>query len=238
MFTSVFIVLLTILILIPTGFEKQIYVNAEGVKAKVISINNSGVYNTGIINQGDQSVTIEIQTGTHKGEVVEGKNLLTGKLEFDKFFSEGDDAWVLLEFDEENNIIFANMVDHYRINVELILIGLFALMMIIFSGFTGVRTLLSFTFALLSIWKILIPFMLRGYNPLIIALIVGNVLTVVTLFLVAGFTKKATAAIISSVACSMVTCLLAIIFSRLFNMHGAVMQWSESLLYAGYSNLI
>lgn len=237
MFTSVFIVLLTILILIPTGFEKQIYVNAEGVKAKVISINNSGVYNTGIINQGDQSVTIEIQTGTHKGEVVEGKNLLTGKLEFDKFFSEGDDAWVLLEFDEENNIIFANMVDHYRINVELILIGLFALMMIIFSGFTGVRTLLSFTFALLSIWKILIPFMLRGYNPLIIALIVGNVLTVVTLFLVAGFTKKATAAIISSVACSMVTCLLAIIFSRLFNMHGAVMQWSESLLYAGYSNL-
>lgn len=237
MFTSVFIVLLTILILIPTGFEKQIYVNAEGVKAKVISVNNSGVYNTGIINQGDQSVTIEIQTGTHKGEVVEGKNLLTGKLEFDKFFSEGDDAWVLLEFDEENNIIFANMVDHYRINVELILIGLFALMMIIFSGFTGVRTLLSFTFALLSIWKILIPFMLRGYNPLIIALIVGNVLTVVTLFLVAGFTKKATAAIISSVACSMVTCLLAIIFSRLFNMHGAVMQWSESLLYAGYSNL-
>jgi uncharacterized membrane protein len=97
--------------------------------------------------------------------------------------------------------------------------------------------LLSFAFALLSIWKILIPYMLRGYNPILTALIVGNILTVITIFLVTGFTKKAYAAIISSIICSIITCVLAIIFGAYFNIHGAVMPWSESLLYAGFLDL-
>lgn len=236
-FVIVFVVMLTVLSVIPTGFEKQIYFNSEGVRAKVVAVDNSGIYNTGIINQGDQKSLIEIETGSHKGEFVEGINLLTGKMEFDKIFKEGDKAWALLEFDADGNIIFANMVDHYRLNKEVLLIGFFAVTIIIFSGFTGVRTLLSFAFALLSILKILIPLMLKGYNPLLIALIVGNILTVVTLLLVAGFTKKAYTAIISSVSCSLVTALLAVVFTNYFLIDGTVMQWSESLLYAGYISL-
>lgn len=224
------------LIFLPTGFEKQIYVNAEGVRAKVISVDNSGVYNTGIIKQGDQRCLIEIKSGTHKGEKTEGVNLFTGKLEMDKVFVPGDTAWVLLERDN-NNIIFANMVDHYRINKELILIGIFVIAIVAISGFTGIRTLLSFAFALLTIFKILVPFTLRGFNPLILALIVGNLITIATLILVAGFTKKAYAAILSSIICSLVTCGLAIGFGKAFNIHGAVMQWSESLLYAGFMSL-
>lgn len=79
--------------------------------------------------------------------------------------------------------------------------------------------------------------MLKGYNPIFLALLVGNVLTIITILLVAGFSKKAYAAIISASVCSLVTCLMAIIFGTYFNIHGAVMEWSESLLYAGYSNL-
>lgn len=236
-FIIVFIVILIVLIMLPTGFEKQIYLNSEGVRAKVISVNNSGVYKTGLLNQGDQSCVVEIETGSHKGEQIEGNNMLNGKLEFDKIFKEGDKAWVLLGFDEGGKIIFANMVDHYRISKEVFLIALFAVIIIAFLGFTGVRTLLSLAFAMLSIWKILIPFMLRGYNPLLVALVVGNVLTLATLLLVAGFTKKAYAAIIGAVACSLLTCFLAIIFGTIFKIHGAVMPWSESLLYAGFVNL-
>lgn len=234
---GIFMMLLAILWWVPTGFQKQIYINSEGVKAKVIEVNNNGIYSTGIIQQGDQRCMIEILEGEHKGQQVEGVNLLTGKLEFDKIFKSGDKAWVLLELNSSNEIIFANMVDYYRMDQQILLIGLFALLIIVFSGFTGVRTLLSFSFALLSIVKILIPCMLKGISPLLVALIVGNLLTVMTLLLVAGCTKKAYTAIISSMICSLITCLLAVVFGDLFNMHGAVMDWSESLLYAGYQNL-
>ena len=60
---GVFIVLLALLWWIPTGFQKQIYVNSEGVKAKVVEVNNKGVYSTGMIQQGDQRCTIEILEG-------------------------------------------------------------------------------------------------------------------------------------------------------------------------------
>ena len=234
---GVFIVLLALLWWIPTGFQKQIYVNSEGVKAKVVEVNNKGVYSTGMIQQGDQRCTIEILEGEHKGQQVEGMNLLTGKLEFDKMFKPGDEAWVLLELDSSNEVIFANMVDYYRIDQQIFLIGLFVILIIAFSGFTGVRTLLSFFFALLSIVKILIPCLLKGIPPLLVALMVGNLLTVITLLLVAGCNKKAYTAIISSMICSLMTCLLAVVFGDLFKMHGAVMDWSESLLYAGYQHL-
>ena len=234
---GVFIVLLALLWWIPTGFQKQIYVNSEGVKAKVVEVNNKGVYSTGMIQQGDQRCTIEILEGEHKGQQVEGMNLLTGKLEFDKMFKPGDEAWVLLELNSSNAVIFANMVDYYRIDQQIFLIGLFVILIIAFSGFTGVRTLLSFSFALLSIVKILIPCLLKGIPPLLVALMVGNLLTVMTLLLVAGCNKKAYTAIISSMICSLMTCLLAVVFGDLFKMHGAVMDWSESLLYAGYQNL-
>lgn len=234
---GVFIVLLAVLWWIPTGFQKQIYVNSEGVKAKVVEVNNKGVYSTGMIQQGDQRCTIEILEGEHKGQQVEGMNLLTGKLEFDKMFKPGDEAWVLLELDSSNEVIFANMVDYYRIDQQIFLIGLFVILIIAFSGFTGVRTLLSFSFALFSIVKILIPCLLKGIPPLLVALMVGNLLTVITLLLVAGCNKKAYTAIISSMICSLMTCLLAVVFGDLFKMHGAVMDWSESLLYAGYQNL-
>ncbi|MEL7567473.1 MAG: YibE/F family protein [Dehalobacterium sp.] len=236
-FLFIFICILSILIILPTGFEKQIYLNAEGARAKVISVNNAGTYSTGLIKQGAQSCTILIESGEHKGQQVEATNLYSGKMEFDKVFVPGDTAWVLLERDSNNNIIFANMVEHYRIDKELFLIAIFAVCLTLFSGFTGVRTLLSFAFALISIWKILIPCMLNGINPVLVALAVGNAIAIITLLLVAGFTKKAFTAIAGTVVCSLATCFIAVIWGEIFKIHGAVMQWSESLLYAGFENL-
>ncbi|MEL7622825.1 MAG: YibE/F family protein [Clostridiales bacterium] len=236
-FITVLLILTAILALLPTGFQKQEYLFTEGVRAKVISVNNLGIHNSGIFKLGDQSVLIEIETGPRKGEQVQANNMLTGSLTVDKLFKAGDKAWVLIGFNENQEINFANMIDHYRADKELLLIGCFALVIILFSGYTGVRTLLSFGFALLSIWKILIPAMLHGYHPLLVALIVGNGLTIITLLLVAGFSKKAYAAIISAMTCSLATCLLAVAFGNIFNIHGAVMEGAESLLYAGFMQL-
>lgn len=233
----IFAAFLVLLAAIPTGFEKQIYFNSEGVKAKVIETDNSGVYTTGLMKQGDQRCTIEVLKGSYKGEVTEAVNMLTGKMEFDKIFAPGDYAYVLLERGEDGSIIFANMIDHYRIDSEIALVCMFAAMLILFSGFTGVRTIISFAFALLSIWKLLIPMMLKGVSPLVVGLLIGNLITVVTLILVAGFTKKAACAISGSVVSSLLTCAIAVIWVNIFKTGGTVMAWSESLLYAGFEHL-
>lgn len=58
-----------------------------------------------------------------------------------------------------------------------------------------------------------------------------------TLLLVAGFTRKAYAAILGVILSSLFACALSMVFGRLFKIHGAVMPWAESLLYSGYQHL-
>lgn len=236
-FSLVCLIIIGILLITPTGFEKQLYVNAENVKAKVLETNESTVYNNGLLKQGSQVCMVEILQGPYKGQVVEAVNFLSGKLEFDKMFMPGDKALVLVEKDEQGNILFVNMLDHYRINVELLIVLLFMGVLILFSGTTGLRTIISFVFSLLCIWKVLIPLLLKGYHPMIVGLCIGVTMAVITLILVAGFTKKAYCAILGSGGSSIITCLLAVGFGYLFKIDGTVMQWSESLLYAGFEHL-
>ncbi|MGL4738255.1 MAG: YibE/F family protein, partial [Cellulosilyticaceae bacterium] len=236
-FSLLCVLLIGLLAMMPTGFEKQIYMNAEGVKAKVMATDESGVYDTGLIRQGSQVCEIEILTGEHKGERTEGVNLLTGKLEFDKFFEVGDHAFVILERDATGKIVFANLVDHYRVNLEWMLLGLFLVALLLFSGSVGIRTMISFVLSLMCIWKLLVPWLLKGYHPMFVSLIIGLSMAIMTLLLVAGFTKKAYCAILGSTFASLITCMMALAFGEMFKIHGAVMPWSESLLYAGFGNL-
>lgn len=128
-----------LLIMIPTGFEREIYINAIGSRARVIALDNSNMYQTGVVRMGEQICTIEILSGPHAGKQTEAINLLNGKLEFDTVYEEGDIAWVLVEQDKEGEIVFTNMVSHYRFSKELLLLALFAFGLILFSGKTGVR---------------------------------------------------------------------------------------------------
>ena len=128
-------------------------------------------------------------------------------------------------------------MDHYRLHLEVLLIGFFVVLLITFSGSTGVRTIISFAFTLICILKVFVPMLLKGYHPIYLALIIGVVISTVTLILVGGFTKKAYSAIFGSIASSLITCVLAIFFGNLFNIHGSILQWSESLIYSGYQNL-
>jgi uncharacterized membrane protein len=229
--------LVLILILIPTGFERKIYSNAVGTKARVIAVDNTTLLNKGVVRMGEQVVTVRLLGSPFKGMETKAVNLLGGKLEFDTVYQEGDLAWVLLEQSEDGQIIFANMVSLYRFPKELQLLLLFATLLLLVSGRKGLRTLLSFTLAFLLIWKVLIPLCLKGYEPILIALLVGAALTVSCLLLVAGLTRKAYCAIASSLLCSLVTCLLATVGTSYFSIHGAVMSWSESLLFAGFEQV-
>lgn len=236
-FSLLCLVAIVVLLMIPTGFQKAIYNNAEGVKVKILEVNNDSIITSGLIQSGEQTATIKVLSGTFKGETYKGVNLLSGSLETDKIFKPGDYAFALIEKTDANEFLFANLVDHYRLHLEVLLIGFFVVLLIIFSGSTGVRTVISFAFTLICILKVFVPMLLKGYHPIYLALIIGVVISTVTLILVGGFTKKAYSAILGTIAASLITCVLAILFGNLFNIHGSILQWSESLIYSGYQNL-
>jgi len=144
---------------------------------------------------------------------------------------------VVLSLDGEGRVVYVHPQDHYRLGWELWLLALFALLLVFYGGFTGLRALLSFIFTALMIWKVLVPGLLKDYDPLWLALAVVAALTAAIIFLVAGPTRKGLTAFGGALLGVLTSCLLAVFFTRALHLHGAVMPFAETLLYAGFPHL-
>ncbi|MGQ1909234.1 YibE/F family protein [Marinifilum sp. RC60d5] len=222
----------------PNGFSEKETDNSIRVKAEVLTTDNSMIVETGIIKTGTQNLKIKVLNGQFKGEELSAFNQLIGRMEFDKFFKTGDKTLCVLNLSQDkSHIISANVIDHYRINLEIFLLALFVIFLISFAGWTGVKAMLSFLFAGICIWKLLLPGLLKGYSPIPLSLGIVALLTSVIIFLVAGINKKGFTAFLGAMSGIAITCFMAIVFGKLFNIHGAIKPFSETLLYSGYNYL-
>jgi len=233
----VFLILSGILFALPTGFEDRVAKKAVRAKGRIIAVDNSEIHQMSIVRSGDQGVTIELLNGPFQGRVVKGNNPLLGQMDLDKIFELGDIALVVLSLTEDGEISFVNPQQHYRLGLEFFLLGLFALALILFGGWTGAKALFSFLFSALMIWKILVPCMLRGYDPVLLSLGVVALLTGVIIFLVAGLTKKGIVAFLGAFLGVLTSCVMALYFTSRFHVHGAVLPFAETLLYSGFAHL-
>lgn len=226
-----------ILLLLPTGFEGAlVYQEAERCTARVLSVDDSAIIDTGLVRSGEQRCQLEILDGMFQGQTVSGVNMLNGSLEQDKVFQPGDKALVVVSHDGDT-ITNVTMSDHYRLSWELVMAIGFAIFLILFAGPTGVRAIASFVLTVLTLWKVLVPLYLKGYNSIWIGLAITLFLTVLIIALVYGFDRRCWAAVSGSFLGILVTCVLGVLFTDLFQIHGAVMSYSESLLYSGYQDL-
>ena len=229
--------LAAILIAIPTGYEGAlIYTESEKCKAEVISTDESSIISTGLIQSGEQICQLELLNGKFKGEKVSGINLLSGSLENDKIYSAGDEALVVVSYNDRG-ITSVTMTDHYRVDKEIILALMFVVLLILFAGKNGMFAVLSFVITVLMIWKILVPCYLKGMNPMWVGMGITVALTAVIIFLVYGVDKRTLTAFMGSMLGTVTTCVIGLIFTDLFKIHGAVMSYSETLLYCGYQHL-
>lgn len=230
---------IVLLWLLPTGFEQAGAAYRDGssrLTARVLETDNSRIVNTGLVQSGEQRCAVQLLRGAHKGETFWASNHLNGSLEQDKIYEKGDKALVLVSYTPDG-VGSVSMIDHYRMDLELGLLLAFFGFLILFAGWTGVRAILSFILSVLTIWKVLVPCCLRGADPILIGGAVTAFLTLMILALVFGFDRRCLAALTGAVAGIAVTCLLSMLCTGAFRIQGAVMSFSESLLYSGYANL-
>ena len=229
--------LIALLLVLPTGFEgNRVFQESDIRPALVLSTDESTVIDTGLVRSGEQRCQLEVLSGPFRGKRAEGRNMLNGSLEQDKLFAPGDKALVRINY-QNGEILNISMIDHYRAPWELLLAALFILLLVVFAGWTGLRAVLSFILSVLMIWKVLVPLYLKGWNPIWVGLGITLVLTVLIVSLVYGFDRRCAAAVSGSFLGILVTCMMGVVFTNLFQIHGAVMSYSESLLYAGYQHL-
>lgn len=238
-FSVVVAIMSVILIFLPTGHENPKFrEHTDREKAIILSADNSEVEVHGLVTTGTQSLEMKIISGKFKGDTVKATNILMGVKSLDKFFKKGDKVLTVIRTDEnDEKITSARADDLYRINLEIILFVFFGLFLIGFARWTGFKSLLSFVFTALAIWKILLPLYLEGLNPILITFAIVSVTTAVIVLLIAGFTQKGVVALSGAIIGVALTTVLAIVFGYFFRIPGTVKEFSEMLLYAGFGHL-
>lgn len=231
------LILTGILIVIPTGYEDAlIYQDMERTTGTVIETDNSSIKSSGLIQSGEQSCKIRVDDGIFKNKEITGVNFLSGSLEKDKIYKTGDRALITISYDGDE-IKSVVMSDHYRLDKEIILLCIFAVLLILVAGKNGFLAIFSFLITILTIWKILVPAYLRGYSPVFIGILITLFITLLIIFFVYGFDKRTLTASLGALLGIITTCVLGIVFTDLFKINGAVMPDSESLLYSGFQDL-
>lgn len=233
---ALFSILSIAMYFVPSGFKNDEEQQSYLTKARIISVDNSSLKQSLIIKTGSQNLTAEILSGKYKGSQVQVDNSLTGKMELDEIYTEGEK--ILIEFNVVDGKPFWGAArGKYRIDLELVLLAMFAVLLLLVAGWTGLKAMLSFVFSAMMIWKIMLPLFLKGYDPILLAVAVVACLTAAISFLVGGFTKKGAVTFLGAFAGLLLTCVLAQIFTQGFKIHGAVRPFAETLLYAGFYDL-
>ena len=174
---------------------------------------------------------VEVISGPEAGSVVEalvqdGSSAIPGSSNRSPY--EVGDEVVVTRFEGPAGG-FVVVAEPWRIPVLGMLAALFAALVVIVGGLRGLRSLIALGFTLAVVAKLVIPLLLRGIDPILLAVGGGVLVTLVTLLLTEGL-GRVTAASVAGVTLSLLlTAGLAAAFTGLAEF--TALQGSEEIAF-------
>ncbi len=206
------------------------------VRALVLEVNNDNVYQQGVARIGAQKLKIKILKGQFKGNIVNAENAFLGQLEIDNAYEVNDKIIAAINV-KDGELVSAKAIDLYRQGDEFLLFAIFVVLLLVFAGLTGLKAIFSFIASLIVLWKLLIPGLLDGKSPLLLASLVIVVLSAVIIFSVGGFTKKALSAFLGTICGLLITIVLTVIFGNRLGLLGMTQPFAQALFFSGNMEL-
>lgn len=140
----------------------------------------------------DQILTFRILSGQFRGETVDVDNIWIGRKFSDRTIKKNDVLFLEIPLRHQNQTTIneVHMGAYFRTPFLLYLAWLLGTLIILVAGMKGVRAILTLFFTGLSVLYILVPLMVRGFNPITVALGIAAFLTIVTFVTITGFSFK------------------------------------------------
>ena len=177
-----------------------------------------------------QYVTVRIDSGNRKGEVVEVENSLSDHQYYDIIVEKGQKVVLMLE-EYEDGSFKTYISDYYRANYLGYLLVLFALLVIAIGRIKGVKALVSLAITVAAVLFVMLPLMLKGWNPILVSVITAVVVTIVTMVLVAGFNHKTMSAILGTSFGVIIAGVIAFYVGNKASLSGLSAEEATMLMY-------
>jgi len=232
LFLAVFL-LLTPLMVAPVFAITQTEGQNETFKAKVIKVLEERTIDRedgSVVTQ--QNLLLIALNGQLKGEEITSFGIGDYDLVSVGTYKSGDAVYVDYIIDENGNQAYF-VTDYVRTGWLYLLVILFILATIIISGRKGIRSLLSLVLSFVVIMTLIIPQLLNGANPLVVAVLGSLLIMVIIIYLTDGFNRKAHLAVLTVFISLILTLLLAYLFTWLTRLSG--FSTEEATLLVGTS---
>lgn len=184
----------------------------------------------GLENQYNTDITFEAQvkSGNHKDELVIAtqsiSTYITGTV---KEVENGDKVLLYNETNYEGKSVWYFM-EYSRTSALLILTIVFLALIVVFGRTKGLKTLVSLVFTVLSIFIVYIPAILGGQNIYAWTIVTCAFITISTVILVYGYSRKTFATALGCIAGVLVAGILTLIMNGVLRLTGFV---DENAIY-------
>jgi len=170
----------------------------------------------------DQIVTFQILSGQFRGQTVKVDNIWIGRAYSDRKLYIGDRLFleIPLRRSDQKSIDTVRMLEYFRTPYLLYLTGLLALLMIIVGGSKGIRAIVTMFLSGLIVFYLLIPLLVKGYNPILVSVSISALLTLLTFVVITGFSRKVISGVIGTLGGLIVVAVLSVIGQRAMYLTG------------------
>ncbi len=209
-FLFIFVMFMAIL---PVLAEPPVLKSETGIIESIDYIDMDGESNGQSMTK--QLATVKVLTGEFKGSEQLIENVITNNPAYDMMLSKGDKVILHLEAKDEvvgseDDVDF--FIADFKRDTTLYWLGaIFFAGLLLVGRLKGLLSFISIFTTVAMIFFILMPLILYGVNPILAAILVCILATIVTIYIVAGFNRKSTSAVIGSAASLIFAGIISII---------------------------
>lgn len=156
---------------------------------------------------GEQTVVVQFLDGPRAGERASADLQVLGTGDPAHRYDVGDDVVVQVSTTPEGE--YVAVTDRWRVPLLQWILLAFAALVVLVGGWRGVRALIALALTMAVVVKIVLPLLLAGWDPVLLAVASASAVAVVTLLLTEGFRRSTLAAAVGTFASLTLTAVLA-----------------------------
>lgn len=210
--------------------------NGKTYEAEVLKVKEDTLKDSELLGQGFedrlQVVTLKILEGPFKGQqyTIRHYNMLNSA--YNLWVEKGDKVQIYAELTEDGSkMTDLYIADFVRYPQLRNLVLLFAVLVIMIGKWQGVKSFIGLGLTTVSIVFFMLPMLLKGYSPILLASIVCAFSTVVSILLISGFSKKSFTTILGTLSGVLIAGILAYLFGNRTNLTGMSDHESQMLMF-------
>lgn len=184
--------------------------------------------------QTKQIVEIEVLSGELKGEKILVDNYFTGNPAYDISLKKG--LKVILHVEKSDDGLAFSIADVKRSGILLWLSAIFCGLLVYVGRKKGLYSLVSIILTCGLIFYLMSPMILLGVNPVIAALLLCMLSTIITMYLVGGVNRKSSSAILGTILSVLFATCLSFVAVKCASLNG-IFGENSMFLYSAHPEL-